>query len=221
MFATISQAICRRGVVSSSVACKSITIGQTSQRLAFTTGAHARSMVTLPYGTSVRKFSASPEKIELPEFDPDAVVEGTMPMPPSARSIVTHPYSLDDRPLSEQGASNPEDRFAVVALSGTQYKVAVGDTIIADHIEGVDIGDIVVYPEVLLVGSRKATVVGRPYVTHAEVVCSVEELTRDKKVITFKTRRRKASRRIRGFRRRVAVLRVDSIRVSEDDQSLL
>lgn len=219
MFATISQAICKRGVVSSA-ACKSLISGQTSQRLAFTMGSHARCLTDLPYGSSVRKFSASPEKLELPEFDPDAAVEDTMPMPPSARSIVTHPYALDERPLSEE-ASNPEDRFAVVALSGTQYKVCVGDTIIADHIEGADIGDIVSYPEVLLVGSRKATVVGRPYVTHSEVVCSVEELTRDKKVITFKTRRRKASRRIRGFRRRVTVLRVDSIKVSEEDHSLL
>jgi len=159
--------------------------------------------------------------MELPDFDAEAAMEGGMPMPPSARSIVTHPYALDDRPLSAQMPSNPEDRFAVVALSGTQYKVAVGDIIIADHIEGVDIGDTVVYPEVLLVGSRKATVVGRPYVTSSEVVCTVEELTRDKKVITFKTRRRKASRRIRGFRRRITVLRVDEIRVSEDDHSSL
>jgi len=219
MFATISQAICRRGVVSSCLASTSLHVNKSGQRLAFTVGAHTRGLNALPCQSYARNFSASPEKLELPEFDPEAALEGGMP--PSARSIVAHPYALDEKPLSAQQPSNPEDRFAVVALSGTQYKVAVGDIIIADHIEGVDIGDTVVYPEVLLVGSRKATVVGRPYVSSSEVVCSVEELTRDKKVITFKTRRRKASRRIRGFRRRIAVLRVDEIRVSEDDNSLL
>ena len=62
--------------------------------------------------------------------------------------------------------------------------------------------------------------VGRPYIPHARVICSVEELTRDKKVYTFKTRRRKNSRTLRGFRKRVTVLRVDDI-VAGDDEQLL
>jgi large subunit ribosomal protein L21 len=63
----------------------------------------------------------------------------------------------------------------------------------------------------LLVGSRKATVVGRPLVEGAQVVASVEEITKDKKVISFKMRRRKNSRRTKGFRRQVTILRVTDI----------
>jgi large subunit ribosomal protein L21 len=157
-------------------------------------------------GGALRFMSTAPEQAEIK---------------PSPKSVVSHPYALDERPLDAKKPSNPEDRFAVVSLSGTQFKVTVGDTIVADHMEGLDIGDRVVYPEVLLVGSRRATVVGRPLVEKAEVHCSVEELTRDKKVITFKSRRRKNSRRLRGFRRRVTILRVDSIKVSTADHELL
>ncbi len=63
----------------------------------------------------------------------------------------------------------------------------------------------------LLVGSQFGTIVGRPLVQGAKVQVEVEELTRDKKTIALKFRRRKNSRRTRGFRRDVAVLRVVDI----------
>ena len=40
---------------------------------------------------------------------------------------------------------------------------------------------------------------------------AVEEISKDKKVIAFKTRRRKHSRSLRGFRREITVLRVVDI----------
>ena len=132
-----------------------------------------------------------------------------------------HPVSLNGEPLDADQPSPKSERFAVVELSGTQYKVSVDDTIVADHIEGVDIGQQITYDAVLLVGSRKATVVGRPYVPAAKVVCTVEELTRDKKVYIFKTRRRKASRTLRGFRKRLTILRVDEIVIGSDDEPAL
>ena len=49
----------------------------------------------------------------------------------------------------------------------------------------------------------------------ARVVCSVEEQTKDAKVVIFKKRRRKASRRRNGFRRQVTLLRVLDIHHDE------
>jgi ribosomal protein L21 len=43
------------------------------------------------------------------------------------------------------------------------------------------------------------------------VIVAVEEISKDKKVIAFKTRRRKHSRSLRGFRREITVLRVVDI----------
>jgi ribosomal protein L21 len=58
----------------------------------------------------------------------------------------------------------------------------------------------VALPRVLMVGTPSRTLVGRPYVPTAEVVVVVEEHVRDAKVIIFKKRRRKNSRRNAGHR---------------------
>ncbi len=51
-----------------------------------------------------------------------------------------------------------------------------------------------------MLGSSMRTVVGRPFVAAAEVLAVVEEQVRDAKVIIFKKRRRKNSRRTNGHR---------------------
>jgi len=114
-----------------------------------------------------------------------------------------------------------EEMFAVVNFMGTQFKVVLDDQIVADKIEGVDIGQKLNLDQVLLLGSRKATVVGRPTINGATVVVEVEEIAKDKKVMTLKTRRRKNSRSLRGFRREVTVLRVVDMQVSAEDTATL
>lgn len=104
----------------------------------------------------------------------------------------------------------------MVNFSGTQYKVVLDDMIVADKIEGIDIGEKLNLDQVLLLGSRKSTVVGRPTIDGAVVVCEVEELAKDKKVTTLKTRRRKNSKSLRGFRREVTILRVVDIIAASD-----
>jgi large subunit ribosomal protein L21 len=106
-------------------------------------------------------------------------------------------------------------------MSGTQYKVCPDDTIVVDKMEGVDIGDQIDITEVLLVGSRKTTMVGQPFVPGTKVLASVEEMAKDKKVISFKTRRRKASKRLKGFRRQICVLRIDDIVLSDEDKNIV
>jgi large subunit ribosomal protein L21 len=103
-------------------------------------------------------------------------------------SAVRHPYSINGLPLSDTPAK-PEDLFAVVEFSGTQYKVTLGDVLIADKMEDIDIESKITFSKVMLVGSRKATLIGRPYVEGVEVIGTVEEMVKDRKVIIFKTRR--------------------------------
>jgi large subunit ribosomal protein L21 len=62
-----------------------------------------------------------------------------------------------------------------------------------------------------LIGLKDATFIGRPYLQGARVVATVEERAKDKKVIIFKMRRRKNSKRLRGYRRRVTILRINDI----------
>lgn len=63
----------------------------------------------------------------------------------------------------------------------------------------------------MLVGSKYGTLVGRPIVPGARVTAYVEELTKDKKVTILKFRRRKNSKRTKGFRRDITVLRIKEI----------
>ena len=49
-----------------------------------------------------------------------------------------------------------------------------------------------------------------------QVLAEVEEITKDRKVIIFKMRRRKNSKRKRGFRRSVVILRVKDIIVGNN-----
>ena len=106
------------------------------------------------------------------------------------------------------------DRFAVVRLGGTQYKITKDDVIVAEKLD-VQVGSDLIIDEVLLVGSEAATVVGRPTVQNATVTCAVEEQTRDAKVVVFKKRRRQNSRRRNGHRRHVTLLRVTDINAGE------
>lgn len=123
-------------------------------------------------------------------------------------SIVRHPYPLSSAVQAPEGSV---DKFAVVELSGTQFKITIDDMIVADHIESCDIGQTLPLEKVLLIGTKESTLIGRPYIEGAKVMVVVEEKTKDKKVIAFKMRRRKNSRRTKGFRRQLTILRVKDI----------
>mmetsp|Transcript_52231 Transcript_52231/g.76381 ORF Transcript_52231/g.76381 Transcript_52231/m.76381 type:complete len:171 (+) Transcript_52231:51-563(+) len=124
-----------------------------------------------------------------------------------AHTLVKHPVA--DNLLAE-GVSR-SDKFAVIKLGGTQYKITKDDVIVSEKIEGAEIGSHIENDQVLLLGSIDYTMVGKPLVPDAKVTMLVEEQTQDEKVIVFKKRRRKHYRRKQGHRRPVTLLRVVSI----------
>ncbi len=99
--------------------------------------------------------------------------------------------------------------FAVIKTGGKQYRVAAEDVIKIDKIAG-NPGEIVQLPEVLLVGGENVTF-GAPTVRGASVAVEVLEQGRGPKIIAFKKRRRKNSRRKRGHRQEFTLLRVTEI----------
>ena len=110
--------------------------------------------------------------------------------------------------------------FAVLGLPGTQQKVTIDDVIVTNKLKPVDkwaVGETITLKDddVLLVGSTHFTLVGLPGVSGVEVDVLVEENTRDARVLVFKKRKRKHSRRLNGFRRDVTLLRVTDIRLPE------
>jgi large subunit ribosomal protein L21 len=99
--------------------------------------------------------------------------------------------------------------FAVIKTGGRQYRVVPDDVLEIGKIAG-DVGTIVQLGEVLLVGGDQA-VLGAPTVAGASVAAEVLQHKRGPKIIAFKKRRRKNSRRKRGYRDEITVLRVTEI----------
>ena len=99
--------------------------------------------------------------------------------------------------------------FAVIKTGGKQYRVAAEDVIRVDRVNG-QLGEIVEFGEVLVVGGDTPQL-GMPTVAGATVAGEVLQHTRGDKVIAFKKRRRKNSRRKRGYRHEFSVVRITEI----------
>ena len=99
--------------------------------------------------------------------------------------------------------------FAVIKAGGKQYRVAAEDVIRIDRVTG-EPGQIVEFGEVLVLGGDTPQI-GTPTVAGATVAGEVLQHTRGDKVIAFKKRRRKNSRRKRGYRHEFSVIRITEI----------
>ena len=99
--------------------------------------------------------------------------------------------------------------FAVFKTGGKQYRVAAEDVLKIDKVKG-EPGEIVEFGEVLVVGGDSVTL-GAPTVAGATVAAEVLDQARGPKIIAFKKRRRKNSRRKRGIRQEFTLLRITEI----------
>jgi large subunit ribosomal protein L21 len=99
--------------------------------------------------------------------------------------------------------------FAVIRTGGKQYRVAADQLVRIEKIAG-DVGQIVQIGEVLVLGGDTPTV-GVPAIEGASVAAEVVEQGRGDKVIAFKKRRRKNSRRKRGHRQDFTLVRISEI----------
>jgi large subunit ribosomal protein L21 len=99
--------------------------------------------------------------------------------------------------------------FAVFKTGGKQYRVAAEDVLKVDRVKG-EPGEIVEFGEVLVVGGD-SVMLGAPTVAGATVAAEVLDQGRGAKIIAFKKRRRKNSRRKRGHRQEFTLLRITEI----------
>jgi large subunit ribosomal protein L21 len=99
--------------------------------------------------------------------------------------------------------------FAVIKTGGKQYRVVTEDVIRIDKVKG-DPGEIIEFGEVLVVGGDNVSL-GAPTIAGASVAAEVIEQGRGPKIIAFKKRRRKNSRRKRGHRQEFTLVRVTEI----------
>lgn len=99
--------------------------------------------------------------------------------------------------------------FAVIKTGGKQYTVAANDVITIERLEG-EPGDVIAFDSVLMIGGEKS-VVGAPFVAGATVAGELVEQARGPKVISFKKRRRQNSKRKKGHRQDLTIVRITEI----------
>lgn len=108
--------------------------------------------------------------------------------------------------------------FAVLKTGGKQYKVQSGDMLRVEKLAA-DAGETVQFNEILMLGGDK-TVVGAPFVKDAGVQAEVVDQIKGEKVINFVKRRRKhSSKRTKGHRQKLTLVKVTDILASGAEKS--
>jgi len=97
--------------------------------------------------------------------------------------------------------------YAVIQTGGKQYRVANGDVITVEKLEG-EAGSTLAIEPVLMLDDGKETQVGTPIVEGAAVTAELVEQTRGKKIVVFKKKRRQGYQRTHGHRQDQTVLRI-------------
>ena len=100
--------------------------------------------------------------------------------------------------------------YAVVATGGKQYKVMEGDNLQIEKIDG-DVGAKVTFDNVLLFSDGDNLSVGQPLLENISVNAEIVDQNKAKKIIVFKTKRRKRYRKTQGHRQNYTTVKIEGI----------
>ena len=100
--------------------------------------------------------------------------------------------------------------YAVIKTGGKQYRVAANDVLDIEKLDG-EAGSTLEFTDVLMLGKGESVTVGTPLVAGAKVTAELVAQTRGPKLIAFKKRRRKNSRRKKGHRQDLTRVRITDI----------
>ena len=102
--------------------------------------------------------------------------------------------------------------YAIVEINGQQFKAEQGKKLFVHHIKEAEAGKTVEFDKVLLGDNEGAITVGAPTVEGAKVVVEVvNPLVKGDKVIVFKMKRRKDSRKKNGQRAQFTEVEVKQV----------
>lgn len=101
--------------------------------------------------------------------------------------------------------------YAVIKTGGKQYRVTEGDLLRTEKING-EVGKAIEFEEVLMIANGEQIDVGRPVLTESRVVGEIVEQGKGKKIIVFKSKRRKGYRKKQGHRQLYTVLKIKEIK---------
>lgn len=102
--------------------------------------------------------------------------------------------------------------YAVIETGGKQYRVTEGDVIRVEKLD-VEPGKTVTIKEVLVLEKDDKTLVGAPYVAGASVKAEVVDNGKAKKVVIYKYKAKKDSKKKQGHRQPYTELQIKSVSV--------
>ncbi|MCX8074950.1 MAG: 50S ribosomal protein L21 [Clostridia bacterium] len=100
--------------------------------------------------------------------------------------------------------------YAVVEISGKQYKVQEGDIVFVDRIEAEE-GKTMTFESVLLVSDGEKVTIGNSLVKDAKVEATVIGQGKSKKIIVYKYKAKKNERKTRGHRQPYTKIQIEKI----------
>lgn len=100
--------------------------------------------------------------------------------------------------------------YAIIESGGKQYKVSPGDKIKIERLS-VENGSELVLDKVLMVSRDGESIFGSPYIEGAKVLAIVERSGKAKKVLVYKQKPRKSTRKLRGHRQPYTSLKIQEI----------
>jgi large subunit ribosomal protein L21 len=103
-----------------------------------------------------------------------------------------------------------KNMYAVIKTGGKQYKVAAGDYLKVEKLDG-DVGSKVVIDKILMVADGDEVTIGSPLVAGAKVNATVLSHGKGDKVMIFKFHRRKHYRKTQGHRQSYTEIQIDDI----------
>ncbi len=102
---------------------------------------------------------------------------------------------------------------AVFATGGKQYRAANGSQLTVEKLPG-EVGESVVFNDVMMISQDDKVNVGKPYIKGATVTAKVIEHGRGDKVKIIKFRRRKHSLKRQGHRQAYTKIEITDIKVA-------
>jgi len=100
--------------------------------------------------------------------------------------------------------------YAVIKTGGKQYRVAPGDVVRVERLDG-QVGEQISLGDVLLVGGNGELKIGTPTVAGVKVTAEIVDQGLAKKILVFKKKRRKGYSRQRGHRQQQTTLKIVEI----------
>jgi len=106
------------------------------------------------------------------------------------------------------------DEYAIIETGGKQYRVHNNDIVSVERL-GVEAGQQIEFGDVLAVSNGQTLLIGTPRVKGATITGTVMEHYRDRKLISFKFKRRKGYRKKKGHRQELTRVKIHTFLTEE------